>query len=506
MTEKLVRHEDRLFSRDPDLLAVARELYSRVSNAPIISPHGHVEAEMLAKNDNFKDPSDLLVRKDHYLTRVLHGAGVDLAELGLGTDDYDPKKAWRILADNWHLFLGTPTRYWLEDQMSLIFEVDRVLSSETADYIYDQINEKLTDEKFRPRQLLESFGVSYLATTDPPHSNLKWHKQLKDEGFSVRVAPTFRPDSLMDPCSASWKTQVQDFSSSIGVSLETYQDLKKQIKSRRMFFAMNGATSTDTGVADSRATPAPIQEIERIFKEALAGRPSDQDCKKFRENFLYDLIQMASVDGLVMQLHAGVKRNHHQETYQSFGPDTGHDLPLRTGFTSELEVALNEFGVGTNLRMVLFSVDSNAYGRDIAPLSGFYPSVYTGAPWWFLDHPDEILSLRKSTTPHAGFYKTSGFIDDTRALCSIPSRHDMSRRLDSSLLAEQVATKRISLNDAKKIADDLVSQIPTETFRLSNSFPMSSGDLGMAEAKKESSVKAGTEQTDNPANTTKEWR
>lgn len=486
--DELRRHEDRLFSREPEVLGIARKLYEAVKDLPIISPHGHVEAEMLALNNHFDNPSELFIRSDHYLTRVLHGKGLNLGDLGVGTFNYDPKKAWRILAENWHLFLGSPTRYWLEDQMALIFGVDKVLSTETADYIYDQINEKLAGDNYRPRELLTSFGVEYLATTDAPWADLKWHKKLRDEIFEIQVAPTFRPDALMNPGKPSWNKQLQKFSNDIGVDINSYSELLAQLRIRREFFTMNGGTSTDTGVENATAKSMPKEVIESIFAKALQGTASEEECRQFRENFLYDLIEMASVDGMVMQLHAGVTRNHHDPTLEAHGPDTGHDLPLATGFTSELRSPLNDFGVGTNLRMVLFSVDSSAYARDIAPLAGFYPSVYQGAPWWFLDHPDEIQSIRKATTPHAGFYKTSGFIDDTRALCSIPARHDMSRRLDADFLAEQVATKRISFEDAEQVAKDLVTTIPTETFRLNSSFPMSINDSGMAKAKKSSPV------------------
>ena len=60
----------------------------------------------------------------------------------------------------------------------------------------------------------------------------------------------------------------------------------------------------------------------------------------------------------------------------------------------------------------------------IAPLAGFYPSVFAGVPWWFIDAPEAIRRFR-AVTESAGFDKTSGFIDDTRAFCSIPAGHDV---------------------------------------------------------------------------------
>jgi hypothetical protein len=60
----------------------------------------------------------------------------------------------------------------------------------------------------------------------------------------------------------------------------------------------------------------------------------------------------------------------------------------------------------------------------------------------------------------------SGFIDDTRAFCSIPARHEMSRRLDAGYLAQLVGEGRHDENDAAETAIDLVSSNPRKALRL----------------------------------------
>jgi glucuronate isomerase len=99
-------------------------------------------------------------------------------------------------------------------------------------------------------------------------------------------------------------------------------------------------------------------------------------------------------------------------------------------------------------------------------LAGFYPSVYLGAPWSFLDVPDAIRRFRAAVTETVGFTWTSGFIDDTRAFCSIPARHDMSRRIDAGFLAGLVAGHRLDEDEAHEIALDLVATRPREVFKL----------------------------------------
>jgi glucuronate isomerase len=175
---------------------------------------------------------------------------------------------------------------------------------------------------------------------------------------------------------------------------------------------------------------------------------------------------MGVEDGLVMTVHAGVLRNHHTETFERFGPDTGHDIPVRTDFVRSLRPLLERFGNTDGFHLVLFAVDETVYSRELAPLAGFYRSVYIGAPWWFLDAPDAIGRFRSAVTETAGFFRGSGFIDDTRAFLSIPARHDTARRTDAGFLARYVAEGRLALRTAEQIADELVGPLPKRVFKL----------------------------------------
>jgi glucuronate isomerase len=161
-----------------------------------------------------------------------------------------------------------------------------------------------------------------------------------------------------------------------------------------------------------------------------------------------------------------VRRGHHRPTAARFGPDTGHDIPLRGDFTDPLRPLLEAYGTHPNFKLVLFTLDESVFSRELAPLAGFYPSVYVGQPWWFLDAPDAIRRWRSAITETVGFTRTSGFIDDTRAFCTIPARHDMSRRIDSGHLAGLVAEHRLGEDEALGIAVDLVVARPQEAFGL----------------------------------------
>ena len=77
-------HPDRLLPVDPSVRDIARRLYKRVRDLAIISPHGHVDPRIPLDNAAFRDPAQLFVTPDHYVTRLLHASGVPLESLGVG--------------------------------------------------------------------------------------------------------------------------------------------------------------------------------------------------------------------------------------------------------------------------------------------------------------------------------------------------------------------------------------------------------------------------------------
>jgi glucuronate isomerase len=235
---------------------------------------------------------------------------------------------------------------------------------------------------------------------------------------------------------------------------------------RRAYFKANGAVSSDHAHLDLDTTPLPGNEASRVYRKARAGQITTAEGDALRRTMLFEMARMASEDGLVMTLHPAAYRNHHTQTFETYGPDVGADVPMTVEATRALQPMLNAFGTNPTFRLVVFTMDESIYGRELGPLAGFYPSMYVGVPWWFIDAPDAIKRFRKALTEPVGFTKTSGFIDDTRAFLSIPARHDMSRRVDSVHLAELVVEHRLEEDEAFEIIHDLVAVQPKSVFRL----------------------------------------
>lgn len=465
MSAPLSLHVDRALPVDPTVRGIARTIYSAVQDLPLVCMHGHVEAETFADNKAFPDPAQLLITPDHYVTRMLASQGVQLEELGVprvdgGPVETDPRAIWRRFCEGWHLFRGTPSRYWLEHELVDLFGAEEQPSPESADRLYDLVSARLAEDDFRPRQLLDRFNIELISTTDPATSDLSEHQRLAADGLGERIIPTLRPDAVVHLDSPHWSRDVDQMGALAGVDTTDYDGFLEALLARRQTFIAAGGLATDHGHLTTDSTPLDAADAREVFRRARAGDVSPQSAAAFAAHMLHAMAGMARDDGLVMQLHPGVFRNHHSSTFAASGADRGFDIPVATEFTRGLRPILDDFGRDPGFRMILFTVDETTYSRELAPLAGAYPSVRLGAPWWFLDSPDGMRRFREAATETAGFHNTSGFVDDTRAFASIPARHDLSRRIDAGHLARLVAEHRLPEDEAVETAVDLAHRLP----------------------------------------------
>jgi glucuronate isomerase len=466
--------DDLLFPAEPRTRAIARELYGHARGLPLISPHGHVDPWLLADDRAFPDPAGLLVVPDHYVTRLLYSQGITPAELGVPRGDGAPvdvegRDIWRTLCGHWTVFRGTPSRLWLELTLAEVFGIRTPISPATADEIYDALGDCLARQEFRPRALFERFGIEVLATTESPVDELGAHAKLAADGWGGpggRVITTFRPDDVVDPEFPGWRERLGRLGELTGEDTGTYRGYLAALTARREAFRAAGARSTDHGHPTARTLDLTPAEASQLYDTLLWGEVCGDDAEAFRAHMLVEFARMSVEDGLVMQLHPGAVRNHNQWLHAEHGRDVGGDIPQATEYTHALRPLLDRFGNDRRLRLVLYTLDETAFSRELAPLAGGYAAVYLGAPWWFLDSPEGLRRFREAITETAGFANTAGFVDDTRAFCSIPVRHQVARRVDAGYLARLVADGRLPLDEAAETIADLAYHLPKRVFRL----------------------------------------
>jgi glucuronate isomerase len=458
---------DRLFPSEKDTRKIARALYERVHDLPLISPHGHTQAGWFARNQPFPDPATLFVQPDHYVFRMLYSQGISMDDLEIGKPVIqDPRKVWRIFAKHYYLFRGTPTRIWLDYEFQELFGLEERLSEKTADLYFDTIGEKLRTPEFLPRALFERFNLEVLATTDSPLDSLEDHQAIRDSGWKARIVPTFRPDPVVDPEFAGFRERIAQLGEKYGEDSTTWKGYLNALAKARAHFRRLGCTATDHGHPTAQTADLPQDEAAALFGSILAGRASAAEQELFRAQMLTEMARMSMEDGLVMQIHPGSVRNHNRQVLERYGRDMGADIPRAINYVDALKPLLDRFGNETRLTIILFMLDESTISRELAPLAGHYPCLRLGPPWWFHDSPEGMMRFRELATESAGFYNTVGFNDDTRAFLSIPARHDVARRVDCAFLARLVAEHRLQEDEAHEVAHDLAYGLVKKAYRL----------------------------------------
>lgn len=470
MPRPLLLSLDRLFPSDPAQRDIARQLYAEVADLPIISPHGHTDPSWFAGNAPFGNAAELLLHPDHYVFRMLYSQGVSLDALGIRNRQADPRESWRLFAQNYHLFRGTPSRMWMDWVFAEAFGFDVQFSAETSDLYYDRITEALTTDAFRPRALFDRFAIEVIATTESPLDTLDHHAVIRAANasgeWSGRVITAYRPDPVVDPEFEGFRDNLARFSDLSGEDAFSYAGYLAAHRGRRAFFAEMGATSTDHGHPTAATADLSNAEAEALFARVTAADVSAADAELFRAHMLTVMAGMSLDDGLVMQIHPGALRNHNPWLFDHFGRDKGADIPTSTDYVHALRPLLGRYGNEAGLTIILFTLDETSYARELAPLAGHYPALKLGPAWWFHDSPEGMRRFRSQTTETAGFYNTVGFNDDTRAFLSIPARHDVARRIDCGFLAQLVAEHRMEEWEAAELAADLSYNLAKAAYRL----------------------------------------
>jgi glucuronate isomerase len=464
-------HPDRLFPAEDGARTVARALYAGVKDLPIVSPHGHTDPRWYALNEPFPDPAQLLIVPDHYIFRMLFSQGVRLEDVGVPTLDgsaveTDGRKIWRLFAENYYLFRGTPTRLWFDHVLSDLFGIEDLLTPETADRFYDTIAELLQRDDYRPRALFERFNIEAIATTEGALDDLKWHAMIRDSGWKGRVVTAYRPDAVVDPDFEGFVANLDRLGEMTGRDTGTWAGYLEAHRQRRAFFKSFGATSSDHGHPTAETANLSDAAAEELFNRIRRGSEDERERKLFRAQMLTEMAKMSLDDGLVLQIHPGSWRNHSPAMMQKFGRDKGFDIPTRTDYVTALKPLLDCVGADPDLTVVLFTLDETSYARELAPLAGVYPALRLGPAWWFHDSPEGMRRFREMTTETAGFYNTVGFNDDTRAFPSIPARHDVARRVDCAFLARLVAEQRVGVEEAHEVARELAYTLAKKAYRL----------------------------------------
>jgi glucuronate isomerase len=431
---------------------VAGDLYAELEEVPIYDPHTHADVEEIVENDGWTDIWEVEAETDHYVWELMRKRGVQ-EKLITGTASNRDK--WFALAEVFPDFAGNPTYEWVHLDLKRRFGIDKTISSDTAETIWDETRSQLAEESFRPRQLLRDMNVEALCSTDDPTVELNNHERAREEMDSPKVLPTWRPDKFMKPNHDSWKDWVDQLGRETKVDVSSFDGFREALKTTHDYFDEMGCLASDHGLERAITRPVKKERASEIYSKALTkGEVDEEEVIDFRA-YLTDWFGELNMEkGWVTQLHVGAVRDYRNSLYRDLGPDSGGDVGTQqVDFTSNLKYFLNRFD--GELDVVLYYLDpSHLY--QVATLTRAFPNVSIGAPWWFNDSPFGIESQLEYMGTVDLLSNHAGMVSDSRKLMSYGSRIEVFRRSLANVLGKMVEKGQmpedLAVNLAKKIA------------------------------------------------------
>src|SRR3546814_11378226 len=89
-------------------------------------------------------------------------------------------------------------------------------------------------------------------------------------------------------------------------------------------------SATDHGHPSAATADLDRADAERLYAKVRSGDFTAAEAELFRAQMLTEMARMSLDDGMTLQIHPGVYRNHHPQVMQRFGRYKGADIPVRS--------------------------------------------------------------------------------------------------------------------------------------------------------------------------------
>ncbi|QEK53049.1 glucuronate isomerase [Pedobacter aquae] len=440
----------------------AKVLYhDYAKDLPIIDYHNHLPPQEIAENKKFSSLTEIWLKGDHYKWRAMRALGVDENYITGSASDEEKFMAWAKVVP---ATVRNPLFHWTHMELKNPFGIQSFLNEQSASKIYNHANELLAQDNFSTQGLLTQFNVVMVGTTDDPCDDLKYHKQLQESSFAVKVKPSFRPDkSLLIGDVNAYRAYIQKLSAASGIQITDVESLIAALRNRVDYFEAHGASISDHGLQaiPTKLTLTDAQKQE--YKKLLAGDVDTfSDTDAFAGYVLTELGKIYHEKGWVQQFHLGAIRNNNHGMMRKLGPDTGYDSIADFKQAESLSNFLGNLSLEDQLtKTILYNL--NPADNDVfATMIGNFADGKTkgkmqfGSGWWFLDQKDGMEKQLNSLSNMGVLSTFVGMLTDSRSFLSY-SRHEYFRRILCNLLGSEMENGQIP--DDEKWIGQIVKDI-----------------------------------------------
>ena len=420
----------------------ARELYHNYAKQmPIIDYHCHLSPKDIAEDRIFKNISEVWIHGDHYKWRAMRTFGIDEKHITGNSDDKEKFKKW---AETVPFTLRNPLFHWTHLELQRYFELDELLSPENAEEIYKKASDKLNTQEYSCQNLLKKMNVEVVCTTEDPIDNLEYHQIHAKSDSTIKMSTSFRPDKSILIEDNSYNEYINSLEKVSGITIDSYQELQKALKSRIQYFDDNGCRLSDHGLSYISFVPFTEKEVAAIFQKRKENKDlSLLEVEKFKSAISLFLAETYHEFGWVQQLHLGALRNNNQRMLEKLGPDTGWDSIADYSQAESLSNFLNNLDSKNKLTKTILYNLNPADNEVLATMIGNFNDgtvkgkVQFGSGWWFLDQKDGITKQINALSNMGLISTFIGMLTDSRSFLSYP-RHEYFRRILCNIFGEEM--------------------------------------------------------------------
>jgi len=421
----------------------AVELYHGFAKAmPIIDYHNHLPPDQIANDVNFENLTQVWLYGDHYKWRAMRTNGVNEKYCTGNATDYEKFEQWAATVPH---TMRNPLYHWTHLELQRYFDINQILSPETAKDIYENASAKLNTPEYSVRNLLRKMNVKVLCTTDDPTDSLEYHQKIKADNFDIKILPAYRPDKAMNVDDVNvFNSYVNKMEQASETSVSSYDDYLKALKKRHDFFASVGCSVSDHGLEQLYAEDFTDTEIKNIFAKARGGSAlSYEENMKFRSAMLIEFAKWDHEKGWVQQYHLGALRNNNSRMMKRLGADTGWDSIGDFSQAKALAKFLNKLDESDQLAKTILYNLNPADNELMATMIGNFNDgsvagkIQFGSAWWFLDQKDGMIKQINALSNMGLLSRFVGMLTDSRSFMSYP-RHEYFRRLLCNLFGEEI--------------------------------------------------------------------
>ena len=409
---------------------------------PIFDYHCHLNPKEIADNKKYRNMTEIWLGEDHYKWRALRANGIEEKYITGASDDKEKFLKW---AETMPCCIGNPLYHWTHLELKRFFGIDKTLSPETAEEIWEKCNEMLQTDEFSARNLIKRSNVKVICTTDDPLDSLEYHAAIAaDKTFDVRVLPAFRPDNGINIEKDGFSGWIKRLSEVAGLEVKSLNDFKNALLQRIKFFHSMGCRLSDHGLEPIVYEKSSEQDAAAVFEKALIGKKlSIEDIKKYKTFILLFLAEQYTRLGWTMQIHIGCIRNTNKTALKQLGFNMGFDTIDDSLIAEPLAKLLDNINEICGLPKTILYCLNPRDNEVVASMAGCFqdsetPSkVQFGSAWWYSDQKNGIIKQMTVLANIGLLGRFVGMLTDSRSFLSY-TRHEYFRRILCNLIGDWV--------------------------------------------------------------------